>query len=145
VSEAGESAGSEPAVAPETAAEAKPDRASLVVVDAGAAVRARVVGFAETLGRPVRALAPAALAPAALAELARAAAVVVAWDLGGRAGLDLLDALARAGGASQPRLALAADGATRAMVVAAARAGARGFLSRPYDVDELAAFLEGAP
>lgn len=134
-----------PAAEPASEPEAKPERLPLVVIDADADERARVEGFAETLGRPVRAIAPDALLPAALAELAQAAAVVVAWDLGGRAGLDVLDAIARVRAAVRPRMALAADGATRAMVTAAVRSGAQGFLSRPYDADELVALLEDAP
>lgn len=133
------------AAAPASEPDAKPERLPLVVIDADSDERARVEGFAETLGRPVRAIAPDALLPAALAELAQAAAVVVAWDLGGRAGLDVLDAIARVRAAVRPRMALAADGATRAMVTAAVRSGAQGFLSRPYDADELVALLEDAP
>ncbi len=129
----------------EPAPEAKPERPALVVIDADANERARTEGFAEALGRPVHAIAPDALLPSALAELANAAAVVVAWDLGGRAGLDVLDAIARRQGATRPRMALASEAATRAMVAAAVRSGAQGFLSRPYDADELAALLEGAP
>jgi DNA-binding NarL/FixJ family response regulator len=129
----------------EPALEAKPERPALVVIDADTEERARVEGFAEALGRPVHAIAPDALRPSALADLANAAAVVVSWDLGGRAGLDVLDAIARRQGATRPRMALASEAATRAMVAAAVRAGAQGFLSRPYDADELAALLEGAP
>jgi ActR/RegA family two-component response regulator len=123
--------------------EPKPERLPLVVIDADAGERARVEGFADALGRPVHAIAPDSVLPSSLAEFARGAGVVVAWDLGGRSGLDLLDAIARVAGATRPRMALAAEGATRAMVVAAVRTGAQGFLSRPYDADELGALLEG--
>ena len=129
--------------ASDAAPEAKPERLPLVVIDADAGERARVEGFADALGRPVHGIAPDSVLPSSLAEFARGAGVVVAWDLGGRSGLDLLDAIARVAGTARPRMALAAEGATRAMVVAAVRAGAQGFLSRPYDADELGTLLEG--
>jgi DNA-binding NarL/FixJ family response regulator len=125
--------------------EAKPEQAPLVVIDADATERARVEGFAEALGRPVRAFGPEALTPAEIDALGAAAAIAIAWDLGGRSGLDALDALVRRIAPPRPRLALAADGATRAMVAAGVRAGAAGFLARPWDADELATFVGDAP
>jgi DNA-binding LytR/AlgR family response regulator len=123
--------------------EAKSEHAALVVLDPDAGERARVEGFAAQLERPVQAIAPGTLDPAALDALVDAAAIVVAWDLGGRAGLDWVAALARMRRGESPRLAIAAPIATRPMVVAAQRAGATAFLSHPYESDELALLCEG--
>jgi DNA-binding NarL/FixJ family response regulator len=122
----------------------KPERPALVVIDADASERARVESAAPDLECPVRALAPDAVMPPRLGRVTEGAlALVVAWDLGGRPGLDVVETLARLPAAKGLRIAMAADAATRAMVSAALRAGATHFLSRPYDVDELRHLLEG--
>ncbi|RIK91622.1 MAG: hypothetical protein DCC71_24975 [Proteobacteria bacterium] len=127
------------------AAEAKPSLRPLVVLDADPAERARVEAAASEIGRPVQTLAPGALIAERLEEIAGAAALVVAWDLDGRAGLDVVDAIARRRDAKPLRIAMSATAATRAMVAAAVRAGATSFLSRPYDVDELRHLVEELP
>jgi len=119
-----------------------PAPAPLVVIDPDAALAARLAAEAEALGRAVQPLAPGAL-PGALAAAAAAAAVVVAWDCGACAGLDVAEAIL--GAADAPPVALGAEAPTRPMVELAVRAGARGVVRRPYDAGELRRRLLDGP
>ena len=59
------------------------------------------------------------------------------WEVGGRAGLELLEVLQRDPDTSEVPLLMSSDALTRAMVWSALRAGARSFLMRPYEEEEL--------
>lgn len=122
--------------------------------DAGEADAANAPGsvcFVEAVESRQRALAelepglgfsPVAVAPADLRgeldeRVLTAAALVVPWDVGGQSGLELVELLA-----GDPRLAnvpvvAAAAQPTRERVLAALRAGARSFVTLPYEAAEL--------
>lgn len=117
--------------------ECKPQQPPLVVIDASPEERARLEASAEELGRPVLAFDPAGLRAQRILQLEGMAGIVVAWDLGGRSGLDWVEALAPHAAARAIPILMASEAATRARVAMAVRAGAKGFLSRPYDLDEL--------
>jgi CheY-like chemotaxis protein len=109
----------------------------LVVIDASAADREEAELLEEALGRPVTGVEPVRLGRAAFEEIGNAAAVVIAWDLGGASGIDLLDALLRDERTRALPIALASAAPTRPMVCAALRAGAASFVRKPYTVEEL--------
>lgn len=111
--------------------------ARLVVIDPSAVERDRLTAAAHELGVPVEALDPRDLPTARLAALAGARAVVVAWDLAVRCGLDVVEALAHRVETAGVPLAIAADAATRTLVELSLRAGARTVLRRPLDPAEL--------
>lgn len=115
---------------------------ALVVIDPSPAQRERLAAAADALGGvPVVALAPGVLGPAALAALAGARGVVVAWDLGVRAGLDVVEALAHDPATGGVPAALAVEAPTRVHIELALRAGARTVVRRPYDPGEIARAL----
>src|SRR5690606_29007738 len=97
---------------------------ALVVIDPSPAQRERLLAASDALGVPLTLLEPQALAPGALAALAGARGVLVAWDLGVRAGLDVVEALARDPATASVPVALAVEAPTRVHVELALRAGA---------------------
>lgn len=119
----------------ETARE--PEASPLFVIDPSETERERLEGLEAELGRRVAVLDPADFAPDDIEQLAEAGAIVVAWDLRGRPGLELVETLARDARTREIPLLLSADAPTRGMVEAALRAGARSFLTRPYVADEV--------
>ncbi|HEY8493217.1 MAG TPA: hypothetical protein VIN04_04945 [Myxococcota bacterium] len=121
------------------------EEAPLVVIDPSAAERERLAAAEQRIGAPVRALGPDGLRGEARALLARARAVLVAWDLGTQLGLDLVEALAHDPATRAVPVALAADAPTRTMAELALRAGARALLVRPCDPDDLARVLLRGP
>lgn len=119
--------------------------ARLVVIDPSAAERERLTAAAGQLGVLVEALDPRDLPPARLAALAGASAVVVAWNLAVRSGLDVVEALAHRRETARVPLAIAADAPTRTLVELSLRAGAWTVLQRPIDPAELARRLLARP
>jgi CheY-like chemotaxis protein len=118
------------------------DRAAspVAIVDPDPDAPQQAEALAGFLRRPVVHVDPTALAardPEAVERVGSAGVVVVAWDLGGRAGLELVETLRRDARTRDARLALASEAPTRGMVEAALRAGASSFLAKPYDAEEL--------
>ena len=69
--------------------------------------------------------------------------LVVPWDMGGRSGLEFLEALRRDERLAGVRIVIASDAPTRGQVLAAMRAGAFSFLRRPYERAEIESRLLG--
>lgn len=115
--------------------------APLIVIEADEQDRAAAAELAEGLGRPVWALDPHDVGADLFPRLAGAAAIVVGWDLGNRAGLDVVEELRIREYTALVPLAMCASEATRSRVQTALRAGARTFLIKPLDADQLRARL----
>lgn len=100
--------------------------------------------LATKLGRPVLTVDPRQLGED-LEPLHGALAIVVPWDVGIQHGLDLVETVRRCEPTRAARVLVAAVEPTRSMVLAALRAGADGFVFRPYEADELGARLAEQP
>jgi CheY-like chemotaxis protein len=109
----------------------------IFVIDPSEEERKRVEALATQLARSVTGLDPNELLPDDRENLAKASAVVVAWDLGGRAGLELVESLVWDERTQGVPILMASEAPTRGMVLAALRAGARSFVHRPYDAAEV--------
>jgi len=116
----------------------------LIVFDPCPEQRRLVEGFAADLGRPVETLDPGELARPDPDELLHAGAVLIAWDLGGRPGLEWVEELVRDERTREVPLLLSSDVPTRGMVAAALRAGAQSFVSRPYGLEQVRSALPAA-
>ncbi len=110
---------------------------AVVFIDAAPPDPDRGQEIEAALGRSCHWLEPAALNADAMEDLAQAAAIVIAFDLGGRCGLDLLEAFSRDERTHGVRMAIATATPTRGSVAAALRAGARSVLFQPYDAEEI--------
>lgn len=121
------------------------DDRSLVFIEPSPDERARVEALGDEFGRQVWAVNPVEFSLEMVESFNEAAAVVVAFDLGGRPGLDLVTTLARDSRLAGIRIALSADAPTAALVRAAWRSGARSVLTRPYAADEITARLLSSP
>lgn len=73
-----------------------------------------------------------------------AGAIVVPWQVGGRAGLELIEHFSSSEDASGAVLVMAAARPTRPMVMAAMRAGADSFATLPYEGEELRTRISNA-
>jgi hypothetical protein len=113
------------------------------VIDPSDEERAGVEELEATLARRVTGLDPDEVVHGERGELEDAAAVIVAWDLGGRPGLELVEHLAWDESMEGVPILMASEAPTRAMVTAALRAGARSFVHRPYDAAEIRLRLFG--
>jgi CheY-like chemotaxis protein len=109
----------------------------IFVIDPSEEERARVEELEVQLARRVTGLDPDEVVQGERGELEAAAAVIVAWDLGGRPGLELVESLAWDEGTEAVPILMASEAPTRGMVAAALRAGARSFVHRPYDAAEI--------
>jgi len=116
----------------------------LAVIDPDPAGRAHAEALAEVLGRPVWTLDPAELGPHSFDELSETQAVIVAWDLGGVVGLDLLEDLRRDPRTASVAVALATEAPTRDRVLMALRWGAATVLHQPLEAEEVARRLTPA-
>lgn len=115
----------------------------LFVFEPDAAGCERAEALADELGCPVQAVAGNELPEDWLESVAAASAAVVAWDLGDRPGLDIVETLARDHRTRGVPVYMGAKAPARAQVEAAVRAGARGFLLRPYDAADLERRISG--
>ncbi len=106
-------------------------------IDASEEERERVEELEAELERQVMGLDPNDMIPGETEDLAAAAVVIVAWDLGGRPGLELVESLLWNEETEAVPILMASEAPTRGMVTAALRAGARSFLHRPYDAAEI--------
>lgn len=109
----------------------------VVFLETDAAERERLGALGEALGCPVTVVAPEELTPEVLASFCDARAVVVDWELGGRPGLDLVEHLTRSEATRDVPVAAASVAPTRGRVAAALRAGARTFLLKPCEPEEI--------
>ncbi|NNL67821.1 MAG: hypothetical protein HKP30_16350 [Myxococcales bacterium] len=99
--------------------------------------------LAADLDCQVEARAPSALAcEEGLVDLAEFSAIVVPWDVDGRSGIELVEALRRDPRTESLALVMASESPSRARVAAALAAGADSFALRPYSADELRMRLE---
>gem|GEM_PF-2993841 len=115
----------------------------VLYVDAATDARDQAEDLGEAIGREVQALAPADLSPEDPGPVAEAGAVVVAYDLGGRSGIEFVEHWAQDARTAAVPVLVAAEQPTREMVMAALRAGARSFLMKPLEADELRQRLAG--
>jgi CheY-like chemotaxis protein len=113
---------------------------ALLVVDPDEIQRGLLEELEPDLPLRVTSIDPANLL-AELENMGDAGAVIVAWDLGGRSGLELVESLIRDPRTAGARFALASEAPTRGMVQAALRAGATGFLFRPYAAEAVGRFV----
>ena len=104
------------------------------------AQRGRLEDLEGDLPLTITSIDPANLV-AQLESMGDAGAVIVAWDLGGRSGLELVESLVEDPRTAGARFAMASEAPTRGMVQAAFRAGATGFLFRPYDAEAVGRFI----
>ncbi len=109
----------------------------IFVIDPSEEERAGIEELEAELARRVTGLDPDEMVHGERGELEDAAAVIVAWDLGGRPGLELVESLAWDEGMEAVPILMASEAPTRGMVTAALRAGARSFVHRPYDAAEI--------
>ena len=109
----------------------------IAIVDPCEESREDFGNIAEGLGAQVMSFDPQELGPEAKEELAEVGWVVLAWDLGGRSGLDLLDALRRDKATAHLEFAIASPAPTRPIVEAALRWGARTVLFQPWEAEEI--------
>lgn len=112
------------------------DRA-IAVIDPVEADRRQIESMAEAVGRRVWVFDPRELGPHSFDDLSGFSAVIVAWDLGARPGLDVLESLLQDERTRHLAVALASEAPTAAMVTTALRWGARTFLHKPYDLGEV--------
>lgn len=113
---------------------------TLLVVDPDESERGRLEELESSLPLRVTSIDPADLV-AQLENAGEPGVVIVAWDLGGRSGLELVESLACDPRTAGARFALASEAPTRGRVEAAFRAGASGFLFRPYDTEAVGRFV----
>ncbi len=109
----------------------------LLLIDPDEATREKIVDVADALGREIEAVDPSKLPGLEDEAFQNAVGVIVAWDLGGHSGLELVEALRQTPSGRKKPVLLASPVPTRGMVEAALRAGASGFLLKPYTAEEM--------
>jgi CheY-like chemotaxis protein len=109
----------------------------IVFLDGDEEDRRTAEGIEDDLGRSVWTFGPAEFGLETIEEVEDAAAFVVAWDLGGRSGLDVLETLLLDIRTRNIPIVMASPNPTRNMVMAAMRAGAHSFVFKPYTSEEL--------
>lgn len=112
---------------------------SLCFVTLGEEERKRINELEPALEGAVVTIEPRDLAKPLDERVLDATVLVIPWDLAGRSGLELVESLARVPKLAGAAILLGAARPTRAMAVAALRAGARAVVSHPYDAAELKA------
>lgn len=110
---------------------------SICFVSDGEAEHGSLEEIGAVLEWPVSVLEPQRLQEVWEEAVVNAGAVVVPWEVGGRAGLDFVTMLTRDEKTADVPILMSSEAPTRAMVRAALGAGARGFVMRPYDGEEL--------
>jgi len=94
-------------------------------------------GLGSSLGREVVTLDPCLLDAEAFGQIGEAAAVVIPWDLGSQAGLDIVEALRSDERMQETPILMSAPEPTRAAVSLALKAGACGFIFEPLQAEEI--------
>lgn len=110
---------------------------SVIIIDSDGEERDRIEEAGEEQGKELAAIDPADFGDESRESIQEADAVIVAWDLGGRSGLEFVEHLVRHEQTSGTVALLAHERASRGMVESALRAGARGFVLQPYDLAEI--------
>ncbi len=123
----------------------EPEGANVALIDNTLVERDEIDELSEGLGREIVLIEVADIGSEVADELAECCALILGWELDGRAGLDVLEALRRDPLTAQLRIALASEAPTPAMVSAAMRWGAFTFLCKPYDADEIRERLLSPP
>ncbi|MCP5055586.1 MAG: response regulator [bacterium] len=113
------------------------EEASVIIIDSDGEERDRIEEASEEQEKELAAIDPADFGDDSRESIQEADAVIVAWELGGRSGLEFVEHLVRNEQTSGTIALLAHERATRGMVECALRAGARGFVLRPYDLVEI--------
>jgi CheY-like chemotaxis protein len=108
-----------------------------VVLAAALEGEGEVEALQAGLGREVVTLDPALLDAEAFARVGAAAAVIVPWDLGSQAGLDVVEALRSDELTRNTPIVMSSAAPTRAAVRLALRAGATGFIFEPYRAEDI--------
>lgn len=109
----------------------------LFVVEPDDDARERLEEQIEALEREIQVVAPEELDDDAFDAMADAQGIVVAWDLAGRSGIELIEHLARESATREATLVLSHVQPSRVDVEVALRAGAHSMVMRPYDIEEL--------
>ncbi len=116
----------------------------LFIVEPDADERERLEEQVEKLEREIQVVGPEELDDDAYDAMADAQGIVVAWDLAGRSGVELVEHLAREPGTREATLVLSHVQPTRTEVAVGLRAGARSLVMRPYDIEELDGAIRSA-
>ena len=121
------------------AREGKADSAprALVILDPDESARQQSEALSSALDLPVVFMNLDTTDAECMGQIANAAAVLVPWDLGHQAGLDLVEALRLDPRTCEVPILMASCQPSEAMVRAALAAGAASFAMQPYDADEL--------
>jgi len=109
----------------------------IAVVDSNDDDRSDAEGMEDALGVSVWTFEPKEFGLELLEEIAEACAVIVEWDLSGQSGLDVLETLLIDERTRNIPVFLSSSAPTERIVVTALRAGARSFLMKPFDPDEV--------
>lgn len=115
----------------------------IVFVDADEDSRQAAEDLEDDLDRSIWAFSPDEFGPEMLVEVEEASAFVIAWNLGGRSGLDVMETLKADARTTAIPVVLASPEPTQNMVIAALHAGAHSFAFQPYDSKELRIRLVG--
>ncbi len=121
----------------EDAEEVPEEEVSVIIIDSDGEERDRIEEEGEEKDKEVEAIDPSDFDDDSLESIEEADAVIVAWQLGGRSGLEFVEHLVHNEQTSGTVALLAHEKATRGMVESALRSGARGFVLRPYDLGEI--------
>ncbi len=128
----------------EAEAEAVEPQKPILIVDPDPASRNAGEDLEDDLERPVVAIDSVDFDPEAMDEIGEAEVFIICWDLGFRAGVDLIEQI-RADESLRDRIVIVASNApTHLMVHCAIEAGADGICTQPYDADEIAHGLADA-
>ncbi|MFQ5417011.1 MAG: hypothetical protein ACE5FL_08205 [Myxococcota bacterium] len=126
--------------APRTESSERP----LVLLGPAPCDQSEIESLQSGLGRTVVSLDPYFLDAEAFAQLAAAAAIIVPWDLGSQAGLDVVEALRCDERTREIPMVMTSPAPTRGAVVLALHAGASGFIFQPVEAEEIRRHLESA-
>ncbi len=121
----------------DAAGDAEESSHALVLIDPDGDERDRLEEIGDAKDREISAIDLGDLVEDFYETIGESQAILVAWDLGGRSGLELVEQLVRDPRCEGIPVFLAHGAIKRPMVEAALRAGAAGFVRRPYDLDEV--------
>lgn len=121
---------------------AEPAAPSLVLIDPDPISRNAGEDLEDDLDQPVFALDSMDFDPETSEEVADADAFVICWDLGFRAGADLVEEIRQNELLADRVVLVASDSPTRSLVRRAFLSGADGVCTLPYDAEEVAQRLE---
>ena len=116
---------------------------AFVLIEPDSDERDRMEELGDENGREITAMDPQDFGEDSYETIAESGAVVLAWDLGGRSGLELLEHLVREPRTREIPVLVAHDQVTRPMVECVMAAGGRGFVLRPYRLEDIDRALNG--